>query len=95
MALRTDREKTAHLLRRFGLGASEAEIEFYGSGGYEKAVERLLTPPEDDGFDIDPSGIRADLEKRLDMQTLTYWWVARLMATKAPLRERMALFWHD
>ncbi|RYG38642.1 DUF1800 domain-containing protein [bacterium] len=95
MALRTDREKTAHLLRRFGLGASEAELDYYGKDGYVKAVDLLLSPPADDGFDIDPSDIRSDLGKRLDLQTLTYWWAARLMATKAPLRERMTLFWHD
>ncbi|RYG48457.1 DUF1800 domain-containing protein [bacterium] len=95
MALKTDREKTSHLLRRFGLGASEAELDYYGKDGYVKAVERLLNPPANDGFDIDPGEIRSDLGKRLDLQTLTYWWVARLMATQAPLRERMALFWHD
>jgi hypothetical protein len=37
-----EQEKIAHLLRRFGLGASEAEIEYYGKGGLSQAIERLL-----------------------------------------------------
>jgi len=42
MSLRTEREKGAHLLRRFALGASEAELDFYLQGGLNNAIERFL-----------------------------------------------------
>lgn len=95
MALRTDREKIAHLLRRFGLGSSESELEYYGKSGYAGAVELLLNAPADDGFHLDPFGLREASKKPLDMRTLTFWWTARILATPTPLRERMTIFWHN
>ena len=42
MPLSTERQKGAHLLRRFGLGASESELDYYLSGGLNAAIDRLL-----------------------------------------------------
>lgn len=94
--LRTDRDKTAHLLRRFGLGASESEIDYYLQGGtYANAVDRLLDYNSvDEGFEF-------DLQKRVDDKgvlrppVLVAWWVARLVQTRRPLQEKMTLFWHN
>ena len=41
MAL-SEREKGAHLLRRFGLGASESELNYYMQGGLKGAINMLL-----------------------------------------------------
>ncbi|MEZ5163809.1 MAG: hypothetical protein R2688_08675 [Fimbriimonadaceae bacterium] len=42
MALQTEKEKIAHLLRRFGFGASEAEMEYYSQGGLKGAIDKLI-----------------------------------------------------
>lgn len=95
MAQLSDREMTAHLLRRFGLGASEAELDFYGSGSYEQAVEKLLqlslADPEP-GFD--PAEF-ANGQGVVNIRVMQGLWYARLATTAQPLREKMTLFWHD
>ena len=53
MALQTDEQKIRHLLRRFGLGASVSELEFYGTRGYRTAVDRLLEfEDRSEGYDL-------------------------------------------
>src|SRR5438309_417552 len=42
MALDTERQKGAHLLRRFALGASEAELDYYLKDGLTGAIDKLL-----------------------------------------------------
>ena len=86
----------AHLMRRAGFGATRSELEAYVAKGYEATVEDLLHPerfpePEDD-----------DLLRRY----LTYpvleanhgvvgaLWLYRMVHTKRPLQEKMALLWH-
>jgi hypothetical protein len=46
----TERARIAHLLRRAGLGASEAELDYYERLGYRGAVDALMSyakVPED------------------------------------------------
>lgn len=94
MAL-SERDKVAHLLRRFGLGASEAEIEYYGQGGYRTAVDRLLDYEklEDDA-----------LVERSDVTNKRFWGNIRIglgavyyrfLVTQRPLEAKLTLFWHD
>jgi len=92
----TEREKIAHLLRRFGLGASENELSYYLSPDYGAAVDLLLNyeaVPED--FVFQPDAIRPDAKKPLPMPAVVTWWAARMIATQRPLQEKMTLFWHD
>lgn len=96
MELHTDREKTAHLLRRFGLGASEAELDFYSQKGLPGAIDTLLNyESTDDGFGVPIQKFRAGIKSRVTIQGVQQWWVLRLLATRRPLQEKMALFWHD
>lgn len=96
MSLQTDREKIAHLLRRFGLGASEAEIEFYGKNGLKGAINKLLdykNTPEDFTTDSpfpDPEG-NINTNPRFAQNTL----YSLYLTTTRPLPYKMALFWHD
>lgn len=95
MALQSDRDKVAHLLRRFGLGASEAEVEYYGKDGYKGAIDRLLDFKNvDEGFDyaIENFGNQNGFVNFKGMQA---WWFLRLTATRRPLQEKLTLFWHD
>jgi len=92
----TEREKIAHLLRRFGLGASEAELRYYLAPDYPAAVDLLLdydSVPEE--FSLRPDAIRPDAKNPLPMPVLVTWWAARMIATRRPLQEKMTLFWHD
>lgn len=96
MALVTEREKGAHLLRRFGLGASEAELDYYLKDGYSGAIDLLLSYEDiDEGFGIDPNSLRGKDQRFVNMPGAVAWWGLRLILTRRPLQERMTLFWHD
>ena len=84
-----------HLLRRASFGATPAELDHYESLGYEAAIEELLHPG-------DPQNMPDDIIKRYhtDMHELRYgnsataYWLYRMVTTKAPMEEKIALFWH-
>lgn len=91
-----EQEKIAHLLRRFGLGASEAEIEYYGKGGLSQAIERLLNCEKHEEV------YRAPIEKfvnpnngNLIIDSVRNQWCFQLITTRRPLVEAMTVFWHD
>lgn len=94
MPLDTDREKCAHLLRRFGLGASEAEVDFYLRDGLNGAIDRLLEAGEDEGVLLTPTDLIND-KGVTRLPAVVSWWVLRMLSTQRPLREKMTLFWHD
>ena len=87
----------AHLMRRAGFGAPRDELEARVAIGYEATVEELLHPEDQEPVD--------------DYEFLRYhpsqWkpgtlggvgqsgWVYRMINTKAPLQEKIALFWHQ
>jgi uncharacterized protein (DUF1800 family) len=97
MAIIGDESRTAHLLRRFGLGASEAEVDYYGAGGWQKAVDRLLNYESveepviyTDDFLKDQNG-QIIPNPRLAQVTCYAW----MLTTTRPLQAQMTLFWHD
>jgi uncharacterized protein (DUF1800 family) len=95
MPLETDRQKTAHLLRRFGFGASEAEVEFYVAGGYARAVARLTgLDAAPDPFDV-PLDRLANARGQINVRGVQAHWLLRLAVTQRPLQEKLTLFWHD
>lgn len=85
----------AHLMRRAGFGAPYDELEARAAKGYEATVEELLNPEA-----------QPPLERDLMMRYKTEWvsqaglegqqeeWTYRMINTKRPLEEKMALFWH-
>lgn len=91
-----DRRRITHLLNRFGLGASQEDLAYYGSGTWRDAVEKLLDDdhPEvdvkipDSFFDPSSPGLQR-------MSQLQGHWYRRLIITNRPLQHRMLLFWHD
>jgi uncharacterized protein (DUF1800 family) len=96
MVALTEREKIGHLLRRFGLGASETELDGLSKVGLDAAIDRLLSYESvDEGIEINPATLRLDANKPLNMPLLVTWWVARLLTTRRPLQEKMTVFWHD
>ena len=87
----------AHLMRRAGFGASREELEERLSVGYEETVEDLLHPERQEPVDI------YEFLRYHHMQwkpgTLggvgQVSWVWRMINTRAPLQEKMCLFWHQ
>ena len=86
----------AHLMRRAGFGAPYEEVEARAAKGYEATVEELLHPEQQPDIDV-------DLVNRyvVDMKDLTLlledaqiYWTYKMINTKRPLEEKIALFWH-
>jgi uncharacterized protein (DUF1800 family) len=94
----------AHLFRRAGFGARPAELDYYTSQGYAKAVEDLVSgrplmnaQPSDDALAPITTTVR-NLRGRVAPEALPdiqLRWVKRMATTTAPLVERMTLFMHD
>lgn len=90
----TERDKIAHLLRRFGLGASVAEVEYYGKEGLKGAIDKLLDVSADEGFPYAPEKF-APRNNVQNPRVAQVYWYSRLIITQTPLREKLTLFWHD
>jgi uncharacterized protein (DUF1800 family) len=94
MAL-SEREKGAHLLRRFGLGASEAELDYYLKNGLNGAIDSLLNYEQNtEAIELPPDVIR-NKNGNLPIQRIGSWWAGRMLMTRKPLQEKMVLFWHN
>jgi len=116
-----DERRAAHLLRRTGFGASQADIAKYTGMAAGRAVESLvrfpstasLPAPENvysplavlqqygpRGFKDLPLAERRAIQKGIREQelastvSLQLWWLNRMLATPAPLQERMAFYFH-
>src|SRR3981081_1086512 len=97
MALDTTRSQVAHLLRRAGFGATEAELDQYTALGFAGALDRLLNPEQVDDSASDQqlaplTTHRADPKK---IESGKFWWLNRMLYTQRPLQEKVTLFWHD
>ena len=92
----TDLSLMAHLMRRAGFGASRTELKERSRQGYEATVEELLHPEDQ---------LPVDMYELLRYQPWAWKpgtiygmghasWTYRMLNTKAPLQEKMTLFWH-
>ena len=80
-----------HLHRRAGFGANREELERASLEGLEPTLGRLFE-------DHTSSELRDSIQPLLaagNLEFLQAWWMARILAGAAPLRERMTLVWHD
>ena len=85
-----------HLIRRAGFGAPQEEIETRAAKGYDATVEELLHPEEQPAMDENVfyryyPGYEGALGPPINQAD----WVYRMINTKRPLEEKMALFWHQ
>lgn len=94
MALDNERSKVAHLLRRAGFGYTEAELDEYAALGFQGALDRLLNYEQVDNSPLEQQlpGLQLDFTKIEDAK---FWWLYRMLYTRRPLQEKLALFWHD
>ncbi len=85
----------AHLMRRAGFGATRAELEELSQLSYEDAVERLLHPEALE--DLDEDALKRYNAELAYLDAVQLWagrWVWRMINSRRPLEEKMALFWH-
>jgi uncharacterized protein (DUF1800 family) len=87
----------AHLLRRAGFAAPRGEIERYVAQGYEATVEELLHPEQAPPALEDEDLIRryhVDEHSLMLIESCQAYWLYRMINTRRPLEEKIALFWH-
>src|SRR5919199_992085 len=85
----------AHLMRRAGFGAPYAELEARAKKGYEATVEELLHPEVQPDLDQDIMlRYKAEWVNKNALEGQQEEWVFRMINTKRPLEEKIALFWH-
>ncbi len=96
-----------HLLRRAGFGASGAEAAAFGQRGFLATLEALVDyqrAPEDVDQFIGQGGYAAVTPSSGGMEPFSpgtiindarQRWLFRMIHTRRPLQEKMALFWHQ
>ena len=88
--------RVAHLLRRAGFGPTRAEIERAASQGYAATVEELLHPERQPDLEIEDLIRRyhVDQNSLMLLESSQGYWLYRIINSRRPLEEKMALFWH-
>jgi len=85
----------AHLMRRAGFGAPYAELEARVAKGYEATVEELLHPEAQPELDLDVMmRYKTEWVSKAGLEGQQEEWAFRMINTKRPLEEKIALFWH-
>jgi uncharacterized protein (DUF1800 family) len=89
--------KVAHLHRRAGFGATQAELKRDLAAGLTASVERLLDPPRPTPEETQTIEVLRDGQKTvayMQVERLKAYWLYRIAYGPDPLREKMTLFWH-
>ena len=95
MAALTVREKCAHLLRRFALGASVTELDYYSQGGLQACIDNLLSSDTaKEPVELSVDALTND-KGVLNMPQVVVWWSAKILMTHRPLHYKMSVFWHN
>jgi len=92
-----------HLLRRIGFGAAPGDVEQYAELGYATALDRLInydsTPDNVDDAIGQPGfvgmTINGPFSPATNIAHARQRWLFRMIHTRRPLQEKMALFWHN
>jgi len=94
MAL-TELRLMGHLFRRAGFGATREELEQAVGRGYEATVELILHPEVVPAVEEDVlQRYYIDAKESFQLDSAQIAWVFRMINTRRPLEEKMALFWH-
>ena len=87
--------RMAHLMRRAGFGATYAELEQRAAQGYEATVAELLNPESQPDLEMDILERHfIDWKEMNALEVNQAYWTYRMINTRRPLQEKMALFWH-
>ncbi len=87
------KKQVAHLYRRAAFGANPAETEQALKDGPQKTLERLMVGRPDAAELLE---VYTDAgEYFRDIGQLRVWWLSLMVEGGHPLREKLALFWHN
>ena len=99
--------RVQHLLRRAGYGASAAEAATFSDRGFAATLEALVdyhrVPDDVDAFIGQPgyaavtpsAGAMEPFSPATSINDARQRWLFRMVHTRRPLQEKMALFWHQ
>jgi uncharacterized protein (DUF1800 family) len=96
-------QQIEHLLRRAGFGGSPEEVDLYAELGLAGATDILLNyeqVPDDVDSKIGQAGYvgvttRGEFLPSANITDARQRWLFRMVHTRRPLQEKMALFWHN
>ena len=89
-----DARRAAHLLRRAGFGGSPEEVARFAALPMDRAVDALIHFADTSALPVAPQLSADRMARRENAVALMQWWIGRMIATPAPLQEKMVLFWH-
>jgi uncharacterized protein (DUF1800 family) len=92
-----------HLLRRAGFGASQEDLEAFEGSSTTEVLQHLLEyenePDDVDGRIGDPAyasiASGTGFSPNLNIEHARQRWLFRMLHSRRPLQEKMALFWHN
>jgi len=92
-----------HLLRRAGFGASQDDLKQFEGMSVSAVLQTLLdyeSQPDDVDAKIGTAGYASitpgsGFSPNLNIEHARQRWLFRMLHTKRPLQEKMALFWHN
>ena len=91
-----DIRRAGNLLRRAGFGCTMAELDRAVKDGPAKAVARLMAGGAGQAaFEKEMDSLAEVVGRTQNAPALRAWGLARMMHSPHPLREKMALFWHN
>ncbi len=95
-ALKSERVRIAHLLRRGGFGATTAELDRYAKLGTAATTAALLNyqPTSNAALEATLPVINLSTANGPTAASIQAWWLQRMALTARPLEEKMTLFWH-
>ncbi|SVE35725.1 uncharacterized protein METZ01_LOCUS488579, partial [marine metagenome] len=90
-----DISSIAHLMRRAGFGAPLEELEARAAKGYDATVDELLDPESQPAMERDiMMRYKTDWLSQAGLEGQQEEWTFRMINSKRPLQEKIALFWH-
>jgi len=90
-----DISQIAHLMRRAGFGAPLEELQARAAKGYDATVDELLDPESQPPMERDMMmRYKVDWFSQAGLEGQQEEWTFRMINSKRPLQEKIALFWH-
>ena len=85
-----------HLLSRLQFGVSAEEVQRAVDEGLEATLDRLLSEQaESESFLKTEAALRETAFATSSLEDLKTWWHYRMLASANPVREKLALHWHN
>jgi len=88
-----NRKWITHLYRRAAFGATPAEIDKAKANGLAKSLDHLMTGEPDAGERLELLTETGQFYN--EPANLRVWWLYAMLEGGHPLREKLALFWHN